>query len=249
MAVSCSYGNILMLRRYDLSIALLNGSSPTFYQGYQEPVIPYPKQLVSFHGDELCSQDMIMLIRQLDDDLLTAYQTLRRFCSMVNFGTRTQQKINPEIIHETMTSVMYRLLNTSFIDGSIDQAVQIGLLAFSYHLFIQWQDIRLPYQHFPRIYRDCIQTLKVVDSVSPRLMLWLLMTGAISLFNVSEETWLKDLLWEYVSICQVRTWKEMRDILKSFMWIPLLDEQMGKQIYEEIRLHIGEEELDQVTSL
>src|SRR6187402_959289 len=219
-----------MFHRNDLSIALLNGLSPVFYHGPEEPVIPYPGQLLSAADDEMYSQDNIVLIQQLDDDLVIVCQIVRRFCLMINLGTEAQQFITSEIIHETMTSVMYRLLHMRFAAGVIDKAVQLGLLAFSYHLFIQWQDIKLPYQHFPRSYQDCIESLKKIDDVSPRLMLWLLMTGAISLFNISTETWLRECLREYIDRCQVTTWKEMQDILESFMWIALLDKQLGKQI-------------------
>lgn len=231
---------MLILRRYDLSIALLNDWIPVFYYQPQEPFIPYPGQLLSAPDDEIYSQDSIGLIRQLDDDLVTACQTLKRFCSLVNLRTQAQQIVDPEIIHGTMTSVMYRLLHMSFAAGFIDEAVRLGLLAFSYHLFIQWQNIRVPHQQFSKTYQDCIQSLQVVDRVSPRLMLWLLMIGAISLFNVSDETWLRESLREHIDMCQVRTWKEMQDILESFMWIALLDEQPGMQIYNELCLSLGE---------
>jgi hypothetical protein len=222
---------MLMLHRCDLSIALLNGSSPVFYCQPQEPFIQYPGQLLSAPDDEMNSQDNVRFIGLLDADLVTACQIVRRFCLMVDLGTQTQQTIDPEIIHEIMTSVMYRLLHKSFASGSVDKAVQLGLLACSYHLFLQWQDIKLPYQHSPKIYQDCIQSFKTLNKVSPRLMLWLLMTGAISLFNVSKETWLRESLREYISRCQVKTWKEMQENLESFMWIPLLDKQMEELIY------------------
>jgi hypothetical protein len=223
-----------MLHRYDLSIALLNGSSPVFYNQPQEPVILYPRQLLIAPANETYSQEYIGLRSQLDDNLVTAYQIIRRFCLMVNTGTQTQQVIDTDIVHETMTSVMYRLINMNIPAGAIDKAVQLALLAFSYHLFIQWQDIRLPYQHFPKAYQDSIQNLEAVDDVSPRLMIWLLMTGAISVFDISNNMWLQESLRDYIHRCQVETWTEMRDILDSFIWNDLLDKQLGKQIYDSL---------------
>lgn len=72
-------------------------------------------------------------------------------------------------------------------------------------------------------------------------MLWLLMTGAISLFNISNETWLRECLREYIDRCQVHTWKEMQHTLESFMWIAALDERLGKQIYDELCLGVGKD--------
>jgi hypothetical protein len=74
-------------------------------------------------------------------------------------------------------------------------------------------------------------------------MLWLLTIGSISLFDISNETWLREYMREYIRRCQVKTWKEMQDILESFMWIALLDEHLGKQIYDELSLGIDEEKL------
>jgi hypothetical protein len=233
--------DILTLSRYDLGIALLNGSSPVFYQKPDEPVISYPAQLLSASGDETFFQDNTDLTRQLDDDLVRACQILKRFCSMANFRTQAEQITKPDIIHETMTSVMYRLLHASAAVGVMNNAVRLGLLAFSYHLFIQWQDVKLPYQHFPKAYKECFQSLRVADNVSPRLMLWLLMTAAISLFDITHEAWLRELLREYIGACKVSTWEEMQDILESFMWIALLDRQLGKRIYDELDLGVGEE--------
>ena len=215
--------------------------NPVFYYQPQEPLKLYPGQLLSAPDDEMYSQDNFWLIQRLDDDLVIICQIMRRFCLMVNLGTQGQRIINQDIIHETMTSVMYRLLHTNFAAGSVNKIVQLGLLSFSYHLFIQWQDIKLPDQHFSKTYQDCIQSLEVFDTVSPRLMLWLLMTGAISLFHISNEKWLREDLREYIYRCQVKSWKELQDILESLMWIAVLDEQLGKQIYYEVCLNVSEE--------
>jgi len=141
-----------------------------------------------------------------------------------------------EIIHETMTAVMYRLLHMDFAAGSINETVRHGLLAFSHHVFLQWQDVKLPYHHFPIVYRNCILHLKLVDGVSSQLMLWLLMTGANSVFSISDEAWLMGHLREHADRCDVKTWKDMQDILKSFIWIALLEEQSGKYTYDMLNL-------------
>jgi hypothetical protein len=196
----------------------------------------YPEKLLPASDDKMLSQDNVELIRNMDNDLATAWRVMRKFCLLVNLGTQIQRLIYPEIIYETMIAVTYRLLHMGFAAGSIDETVRLGLLAFSHHVFLQWQDIKLPYYHFPTTYQNCILGLKLVDRVSSQLMLWLLMTGANSLFNVSDEVWLREHLREYADRCQVKTWKEMREILKSFMWIALLDEQSGKQTCDLLHL-------------
>ena len=47
---------------------------------------------------------------------------------------------------------------------------------------------------------------------------------------------------EHTDRYQVKTWKDMQEILKSFMWIALLDEQPGKQMYD--LLHLDKRKVD-----
>ncbi|KAI1378981.1 hypothetical protein F4677DRAFT_410239 [Hypoxylon crocopeplum] len=226
-------GKMLLVEmlRCDLGIALLNGSYPVFFGQPSEPVIEYPEKLQPASDDKSYSRDTMELVQIADKELATVWQVMRRFCLLVNLGTQTQRLIRPEIIHETMAAVMYRLLHMHFAAGSPDETVRHGLLAFSHHVFLQWQDIKLPYHYFPATYQSSILSLEGADGASPQLLLWLLMIGAISVFDISEDAWLREHIREYASRCQVKTWKAMQDILKSFMWIALLDEQAGKHIY------------------
>ncbi len=217
--------------------ALLNGQDPVFFRPPSEPVTKYPEKLLA---DETmrCSDDHVVveLLRNLDHDLATVWRAMRRFCLLVNLGTQTHRVIYPDFIHETMTAVIYRLLHMDFVAGSINEIVRVGLLAFSHHVFLQWQDIKLTCYPFPTTYRDgiLVDCRRLLEPVNPRLMLWLLMTGAISLFDVSEEAWLSESLREHVDQSQVKTWKEMKEVLGSFMWIAILDDQPGKQIYDQL---------------
>lgn len=218
--------------RCDLGIALLNGVDALFYCRPDEVAPEYPPMLLAdagsktIYGDQVCT----------DKDLATAWQAMRSFCLQVNIGTQTQRFVHPDIIYDTMTAVMYRLLHMTFPPGSLDEVVRQGLLAFSYHIFLQWQDIRPPYEPFRKVYKDCILAFHPDDEESSQFMLWLILVGAISVFDVSDEAWLRDLLREYVNRCGVRTWTQMVGILKSFMWIPLLDDRVGKSVYESVSL-------------
>lgn len=176
------------------------------------------------------------MTQNMDKDLATAWLAMKKFCLLVNLGTQTERFIRLEIIYETMIAVFYRVLDMSFAKGSMDDSARQGLLCFCYHVFLQWQDIRPSYHHFPAAYRSCILDFERVDGGSSRYMLWLLMTGATSIFNVPNEDWLRERLRKYASRCEVKTWKDMQEILKSFMWIALLDDQPGKRIFDFINL-------------
>ncbi|KAF3056652.1 hypothetical protein GL218_06462 [Daldinia childiae] len=225
---------LLEMLRCDLGVALLNGSCPVFFIQPSESMTEYPEKLLPAPVDGTLSRDDMKLVRITEDELATAWRVLRRFCLFIDLGTQTRRTIRSDIIYETMTAVTYRLLHMRFSTGSIDEAVRQGLLVFCYHIFLQWQDIKPPYCDLAVAYQSCILSLEKSDVVSSHLMLWLLIIGAISIFNISDEVWLRERIVEHVGKCQIKTWREMQDILKSFMWIAVLDEQSGRRVYDSI---------------
>lgn len=202
-----------------------------FFCRSSEPFVKYPSQLLPAANHKMSSKDNLDVVKTTNKDLATAWQVMRRFCLLVNVGTQTRDFMRSEIINDTIAAVMYRLMHMGFATDSFDEALRYGLLVFTYHVFLQWQDIKPPSKHLPMSYKKCILGLGHVHGVSSQLMLWLLMIGANSIVDISHEAWLREGLREHADICGAETWKEMEDILKSFMWITLLDEQPGKQIH------------------
>src|ERR1700761_9060948 len=138
-------------------MAMQSGSEPIFFNSpLSEPVVPYPDQELrsirrsggitgSLHESE-------SLLHRMDESLVEAWRVMERFCSVVNLAVATRRMLSPSLLCDTMASVMYRLLHMSFAIGSIDEAVRLSLLGFTYHIFLQWQLLRLPYVCFPSIY-------------------------------------------------------------------------------------------------
>lgn len=131
---------------------------------------------------------------------------------------------------------MYRLLRMRFPPGSDNEAVRLGMLAFSHHVFLQWEDIKPPQAQFAAAYRETIQRVDDVggDPGSLQLMLWLAMVGATSLFDASSEVWLRERLQLYAHRCRVGRWREVRRVLRSLLWIDLLDDERGEHIFNDI---------------
>ncbi|KAI1074918.1 hypothetical protein F5B20DRAFT_573754 [Whalleya microplaca] len=196
-----------------------------------------PKLLVEIwsFSHSMLSQEEMKPVQDLDGDLAEAWFITRKFCLLTNLGTQTKMLMRPATIYGTMTAVMYRLLHMGFAAGSLDETLRLGLLAFTHHIFLQWQDMRLPCHHqFRHIYRNHLQVHPLEDTVPPQLLMWLLMIGAVSVFGISEEPWLGDYLQRHFERCRVNTWKDLQAILKSFMWIPLLDGKHGEEVYNSL---------------
>lgn len=173
-------------------------------------------------------------VQDLNVSLAEVWRVTRKFCLLTNLGTQTQTLMQPATIYGTMTAVMYRLVRMGFVAGSLDEAVRLGLLAFTNHMFLQWKGVRLPRHGFSNHYRDYLQSRQGEDLIPLQVMLWLLITGAVSIFCLSAEPWLGDGLRRKIEQCGVRTWKNMQEALKTCMSIPLLDEERGMQVYEKL---------------
>ena len=226
----------LIVHRCDLSIALLNGSDPVFYDADSEPLPEYPLKLVLDIDEDMSSHDNIPMMN-MDQDLATAWRVMRRFCFIVNLGMQTRRFVHPNIIQETMTAVMYRLLHMRFSTSSLDESLRLGLLTFCCHVFLQWHDIKTPHRDFAVKFRQCVEELVCVDDKYDEMMLWLLMVGSISLLEMDQDAWLFASLRRCVKRGGAQTWKETQEVLKSFMWIPVLDDQPGKRIFGSLRLN------------
>ena len=221
-----------MLRRCDLGIALLANSDPVFYRQPAESLPDYPEQVISSLSPSIYSRKDMQFVQDLNGNLAEVWLVMRKFCLLANLGIQTRMLIQPATIYGTMTAVMYRLFRMGFAAGTLNESARLGLLAFSHHIFLQWQDMRLPCHPFSESYRNYLQVHVLEDIIPPWISLWLLMIGAISLFSVSDELWLADCLRKQAERCRVKTWKDGQEILKSSMWISLLDDKPGKQIYD-----------------
>jgi hypothetical protein len=220
-------------------MAMQTGSDPIFFKDpFSEPIVPFPDQeLLSVRNGSFITDFQHRtesLLSGVDESLLEAWRVMKRFCSIVNLAVETQGMLPRGLLHDTMTSVMYRLLHLSFDRSSFNEAVRLSLLGLTHHIFLQWQYLGLPYVCFPSVYQKCLLDPQLADQTSSQIMLWFLMVGAVSAFTTTDHPWLKNCLREHIDLCQVKSWNEMRGILKSFMWIGLLHDKPGKDIFDSI---------------
>jgi hypothetical protein len=223
--------------RCDLGIALLADCDPICYCSVTEPLLDFPKQVVSGFGPKIRCVEDLPFVQDLDTELAEVWRVMKRFCLLADLGTQTRMRIPPATIYETMTAVMYRLVHMKFGPSSLDETVRLGLLAYTHHIFLQWKDICLPRHRFSERYRFCLADQTLEDIIPAQVMLWLFMVGVVSIFRIPDEPWLGDCLRKEVDRCGIKNWIEMQQILKTCMWIPLLDEERGKQTYNWFAMH------------
>ncbi|KAE8379169.1 hypothetical protein BDV26DRAFT_172582 [Aspergillus bertholletiae] len=214
--------------RCDLSIALQNCTRPLFFDDqFGLSILTVPT--LDEHVNE-------RFLEKIDGSLARTWGLMKSFCILVNNAIRKQQRLPLEFFLETMVSVMYRLLDLKFDAGSIAEAIRLGLLAFSAHVFLKWQDTQRPYIQFAASYKASLVSLKSLDGISSRIMLWLLMVGGTSLFSTSDDEWLKPWLRVNSQLCNIHSWLEMRDVLESFLWIGAIYDTPGNDLFESALL-------------
>lgn len=218
-------------------MALQNGSNPLFFNAFSSwvPFLPYPGQLVLHEPEKRSTPTSLnkseTFLNYVDDKLSRAWKDMARFCSLINLVAESRHRISTEVFLDTMASVMYRLLDMSFEAGSANEAIRLGLLAFSSSIFLQWRQLGLSYAHLATSYRNCIGKLET-QHLSPQLLLWLLMIGAISVFDGTDDEWLKPWLCVVINYCEIENWRDVQDLLKSFMWIGLVHDEPGKNVFD-----------------
>jgi hypothetical protein len=177
------------------------------------------------------SSEVLSFLNTMDPELARVWDLATEFSCQINVASKNGLRLPPQLMFNVMTSVMYRLLDMAFVVGSLDETVRLGLLAFSSSVFLQWKEVRPSYPHFPAMYRDCLTASSSLDA-PPGLWLWLLIMGAISVFDESDNSCLKPWVQTFVAACGVRDreWHKVRHILGSFLWISLVHDEPGRQV-------------------
>lgn len=226
------------LHRCDMSIALTTETHPVFCCRVGAPVPKIPDQVICSFDSGAPHPKMSNFHDSLNVELADLWLVTMKFCLLVNLATQTRRRFHASIIYETMTPIMYRLLHMNFATQSIrDESIRLGLLVFAQHIFLQGQQIRLPCPPLSQAYRLHLRACDaqfITPELPSQVTVWLLMVGAISLFSVSEEVWLGEGLRKWIQRSGVSSWKDLQAVLKSCMWISVLDDQMGQQVFDSL---------------
>jgi hypothetical protein len=167
----------------------------------------------------------------VDDDLTSVWTVMVDFCTLINYADITAQKISTMTFGHIMASVMYRLYAMDFAFNPQKDLIRLGLLAFSSGVFLQWRTIGIKYSQLISAFRKRLMPLIELEA-SSKLNLWLVLIGAISIFDPKDDWWLQPLFLSNVEVCGIETWEDMRVAMEEFLWIGLVHEKPGQRIFE-----------------
>lgn len=150
---------------------------------------------------EHCYFHLQHFFEDIDEALGSALVALQRFCSLFNLATETHQMF-PFGNCDGYYGCCYVSSSPYEFSIAIDEAICLGILSLSSHIFLLWQDLEFLSFQFPSIYKTTLSNLKHTDGFPPTIMLWAFMIGGLSRFTTLDDKWLKDScknIWTFVT--------------------------------------------------
>jgi hypothetical protein len=191
------------------------------------PLIPYlesfgfldPEQRIQASIDPAIHE----LLKTLDTDLFETFETFKIFCLHINHAAETNSRFPTDVLACSMVAIQYRLLNMRFPDGTVDETIRLGLLAFSSVVFLKWKDVTLKYNHITEAYRRNLLNLMGSNNIPSALMLWLLVVGSISLFTEEARNGkIMSALRTSLQYHGLESWQDLKTSLNATLWIDFI---------------------------
>ncbi|KAE9382213.1 hypothetical protein N431DRAFT_394076 [Stipitochalara longipes BDJ] len=225
------------MARIDLCLSLISGQRPIFTTGPSSwanhtdtspapsPCSPYPH----IPGPKQPINDLV------DTRIAAIFRNLQNITRTINHATSSKHMIQSSKLHAGVLTAQYQLLGLeSKRHDVLSECVRVTLLAFLTTTF-QILGSRIKYKHITNQLRELCQAIEVSTEQLREVMFWVLMMGAVALFD-SDEPWLRD-KWraDVLPLTRGWQWTNAERLLKKFVWIDAINEKAGKDVFEKMR--------------
>ncbi|KAL4932569.1 uncharacterized protein BDV17DRAFT_300680 [Aspergillus undulatus] len=169
--------------------------------------------------------------------ILTTFLEMQHYTSLINAVHTTHQRRPETEFQTTVISFQYRLLQlqNAFHDKDVlSECLCLGMLAFLITTY-QFPGTRAAYPVLGTRLREACCALHIGTehkSEINELMRWLLIVGAMSVFDLASNTegWMVE-RWNALDDVE---WEEAKTELERVIWIGLLQDRMGRGVFEEL---------------
>lgn len=184
---------------------------------------------------------------------------LRAFARAVNLTLQTTSKLDAEVFHDIMASVLYRLLNSDFgmptsHDNSSrerghvvawNRVLRLGLLTFSAGVFFQAERQLIQYQCLQTQFFQALSELAGQEGFGglpdtarrerSSLMLWLVVVCVASYDTYQDQQGsIYQTAKAVIKDLGLADWKEARSSLADILWIDMLYDVPSKLLLEHL---------------
>ncbi|KAI0550662.1 hypothetical protein F4679DRAFT_583331 [Xylaria curta] len=235
---------ITEILRCDLGIAIYSGSNPILFRGIglSHAYRVYPKLDVFLNQSSLehslKSHEFLASLKlthgiEINSQLAAAWNAMSDFCAVINLAADTERRIDMRTFLCSIASIMYNLLDLRFECSSWDETIRLGLLSFSCSVFLPWARLGISYPHLKSTVGKHFAGLTgSIPSMPPELIVWLIMAGGVGVFDELDCACFHNLLLEAATLCGIKYWSQMRDVLNSLMWIGIVHDNQGKRVFD-----------------
>jgi hypothetical protein len=219
--------------RADLCIAMATGAAPLLFSTTNVNW----NRLLAAADDERWTLPKELAVSAIDVKLVDLWADLRCFTVLANLAFQTGRKLNPEVFQEILTSVVYRAMLLEVSPHPLIRVLHLGILAFCSTVFLQGDKIKARFVYLAK------QLLKVIVAVGDDekdtfgvVKLWCLIVTGLSVSTNADEDWLIPQLRSQIQREGSSSWKEVRTLLKTCLWIDALHDKEGKRLYDQVMI-------------
>ena len=171
-----------------------------------------------------------------DIRLVNVWLDFHELATALNLAHQTQRKLLPDIFQEALISIQYRLQHLAYDARERHEVLRLALLALSTTIFHDTDGVKFILHYRPLAERYKTALLSLVQHSNeelPAFILWLAYVGRISVLNPpAHYHWLKDCVIKQTLALNLRSWAETRHVLKTFIWIDMVNDQAGERVFD-----------------
>lgn len=171
----------------------------------------------------------------MDEKLVKVWDDLQEFCRITNLAYETSRKISTSLFNEALISTFYKLLNLSYLSEPLSEAIRVGMLAFGVTIFLSSKEVKQPYASLIESYRNALLELKRSSAEMPSsITLWLLLLWNTLISPQSGLDFSRGWLGEVLVSLNIRSWIEIRKVLKDIMWVDFMHDEPGRHVIGDV---------------
>ncbi|KAL4940089.1 hypothetical protein BDV06DRAFT_224441 [Aspergillus oleicola] len=220
---------VVKLSRVDLIYALNTGTQGLLcIRPMEAGYAPVPASLGSI-------QPLRGTICDLTDSrLLQIFTEMQHYTTLINTAHITRQRRTIAEYHSVVCSFQYRLLGLQeCLNDELSECLRLAMLALLITTF-QFPGTRARYPYLADcLRRACCGMGSGVGGCEIRdIMGWVLIVGAMSVWDVHTEREWMGKMWE--AHVDRMEWKDMRDKMKHIMWVDVLQDDIGHIAFQQL---------------
>lgn len=172
-----------------------------------------------------------------DVRLVNTWLDLSELATAINLAHQTRRKLSPENFQEALISVMYRLLHLDYGVDTKLETLRLSMLSFSSMIFLNFGDKPLNFSVLAERFRNAARLLaSLTGGQTVRLTFWMVVVNHLACLNVpGDHVMMQEQLFETSRVLGITSWVEARQILKSFIWIDVVNDKAGKRLFNTLK--------------